>query len=271
MKPVLFTITLSGKSVPVYSYVFFMAAAAIFALAAAAMIIRHYRLPFLKYMSAVLLMMVSSIIGARILYTILYLPKSIEPLEKVFALNFSGFSLHGGLAAGILTAWIIFKHDKISFLRLLDILSPVAGISAAITRVGCYLNGCCFGKVTDMHWGVKYPPFSIVYMVQYYSGKISSLQGTLPVHPTQIYEIIAAVACTITAFILLKRKSVTGYTFAVFGLTFTIGRFIIFFFRDFPGATPLSNFIRGPVTYSIAVALFIILLYSIKFKKRDAV
>lgn len=266
MRPVLFTITLSGKAVPISSYSFFMAAAAVFALAAAALIIRHYKLPFRKNMFAAGIMAISSFLGARLLYIILYFPKSVDPLEKAFTFNFSDFALYGGLGAGLLSAWIFFKSDKESLLRLLDILSPAAGISAAIAKVGCYLNGCCFGKVTNLPWGVKFPLFSRVHLMQYSEGMISPLEGPLPVHPVQIYELITALVASFIALLLLKIKYPSGYAFSVFGLTFTAGRFIVFFFRDFPGATSLSNFIRGPVTYGISIAIFIFLIIRIKRK-----
>lgn len=266
MKPVLFTLSFGGETITVLSYVFFMTAAAVFSLTATAIAIRYYKLPFKKYMLSIILLVVSALIGARLLYTILYLPESIEPVGKIFTPGFSNFSLHGGLGGGLAAAWIVFRKNKESFLMLLDILSPVAGISAAIARVGCFLNGCCFGKVTNMPWGIKYPLFSSVHIVQYNSGMILPIQGPLPVHPTQLYEIFAAIISSAAAFALLKRKKTPGYTAAVFGLVYTLGRFIIFFFRDFKSATPLSNFIRGPVTYGIAIIVFSVMLIRNKEK-----
>lgn len=269
MRPVLFAFGFDGQTISVLSYEFFMTAAVVFALTAAVIAIKYYKLPLKKFLPVLVIMIVSVFIGARLLYTILYLPKSIQPAEKIFTLNYSNFSLHGGLGAGLLAAWMSLRKDKASFLVLMDILSPIAGSAAAISRVGCYLNGCCFGKVTAMPWGIRFPLFSSVHVIQYNTGMISPISGPLPVHPAQFYEIIGALISSVFALLILKKRMSPGYAAAFFGLVYSACRFIVFFFREFPYATQLSNFIRGPLTYGAAIIIFLIIIYRLYLQDRN--
>ena len=89
-------------------------------------------------------------------------------------------------------------------------------------------------------------------------------------HPTQLYEVGAAFFAVCLTFFLgyLKNRQLTkswlnkdGVIFAFFCLSFSVGRLIVFYFREFSGATPLSNFVRGPLLYGAIIGMSCIFIF----------
>ncbi len=202
-------------------------------------------------------------IGSRLLYSILYLPQVIADPGIITALRIANFSLHGGLALALFSWWAVANKLALPFLELTDKLTPHVGISIAIMRIGCYLNGCCFGKTASIPWGVRFPFLSQPHIAQIYTGDIPLFGAPAPVHPTQLYEMAAALIAAATAWLILKRRKEAGLAAAAFGLLYSLGRFITFFFRSFPAAEGYSNFIRGPVVYSLAIIVFSLWIFII--------
>lgn len=157
MNPILFQFSFFQREIVVESYEFFMIASLILALTFSAVYIKKYNLPFKRSMGITLSMGILAFLGARILYNLLYLDDFLKEPLRIFSLSFSGYTLYGGMGAGLLGGWIISGKDAKFYLKLLDVLSPAAGIGVAVSRVGCFLNGCCFGKPTKMPWGIVFP------------------------------------------------------------------------------------------------------------------
>lgn len=202
-------------------------------------------------------------IGSRLLYSILYLPQVIADPGIITALRIANFSLHGGLALALFSWWAATKKLGLPFLELTDLLAPQVGISVAIMRIGCYLNGCCFGKTASIPWGVRFPFLSQPHIAQIYTGEIPLFGAPAPVHPTQLYEMAAALIAAAAAWLIVKKRPGIGLAAAVFGLLYSLGRFVTFFFRSFPAAEGYSNFIRGPVVYSVAIIIFSLWIFKI--------
>ncbi len=111
---------------------------------------------------------------------------------------------------------------------------PRLAAGLVLMRVGCLLEGCCFGTVTSLPWGIEYGPGSPAWALQFATGQtgILGIAGAVePVHPTQVYEMIAAVAFCVPAVWLLTRRDssgrsryVDGVAFLIFALGFTLFR-----------------------------------------------
>ncbi len=195
-------------------------------------------------------------IGSRLLYSVLYLPQSISDPGIVTSIRIANFSLHGGLGLALLSWWVVTRRSGLPFLELTDRIAPHVGIAIAVMRIGCFLNGCCFGKTASVSWAVRFPFYSQAHIAQIYTGELPLLGAPAPVHPTQLYEMAAALIAAALAWLTLKKSVKKGLAAAVFGFVYTLGRFITFFFRSFPAAEGYSNFIRGPVVYSLAILFF---------------
>jgi phosphatidylglycerol:prolipoprotein diacylglycerol transferase len=98
---------------------------------------------------------IAGIIGARVLFVISHAGHYLENPLEILRLTQGGLSVFGGLIAGIVTAFAVVRSRRLSWRRVLDLLLPFAALGQAIGRVGCYLNGCCYGK--EAVWGVVFP------------------------------------------------------------------------------------------------------------------
>ncbi len=99
-----------------------------------------------KVIDLIIYLLISSIIGARILYVVInWQDYSRNPFDIVKVWE-GGLIFYGGLVSGILTAIWYLKRNKLKFSKVADILSPSLALGSAIGRIGCFLNGCCYGK-----------------------------------------------------------------------------------------------------------------------------
>lgn len=267
MYPVLLEFNLGNNLFRLSSYRFFGTLSAIFLLLVALYYLKSFAFSFNKMFFYPFITTVSFLIGARLVYAILYLPKILENPSELFKVGLQNFTLFGGLAASLITWWLICQKEELPFWQLNDKLVIHAGIGLAIMRTGCFMNGCCFGKVTNMPWGIQFPQGSFAHLAQISNNPFAIIRQTVPVHPTQLYEIAAALIASLFAFLILKQKRYKpnpGLATAIFGLILSIGRFITFFFRHFPEAGNISNLIRGPIIYGFSILIFSYWIYKVE-------
>ena len=154
---------------------------------------------------------VSGILGARLFFITLNWKFFLEnPLEMIM-IQKGGLAWQGGLTLGSLAAWLFIKQHKLHLLTTLDLASPYIALGQSIGRIGCFLNGCCFGK--EVSWGI------------YFSVHEAHL------HPTQLY---CSFGLLIIFFLLKKyqtKSPVPGKTFALYLILASILRFTVEFFR----------------------------------------
>lgn len=124
-------------------------------------------------------LIIGSLIGARLYYLAFFNPSSfIKDPVAIFKVWQGGLAIHGAILGGILTGFLFSKFRKVSFWKLSDLVGPSIILGQAIGRLGCFLNGCCFGVPTESIFGITFPKGSLPDIT--YNG--------LPVHPTQAYE-----------------------------------------------------------------------------------
>lgn len=115
--------------------------------------------------------LLSAMVGARALYIVLY-PSQFPTIGSWFAITQGGLVFFGGFLATAVTVIGYGRWHGLSLRDLGDLIAPCLMLGHAIGRVGCFLNGCCYGRPTDLPWGVVFP----------------RLGDGLPRHPTQLYE-----------------------------------------------------------------------------------
>lgn len=98
---------------------------------------------------------IAGIIGARALFVASHAGHYLENPVEIVMFTQGGLSIFGGLIAGIVTAFAVVRSRRLSWQRVLDLLLPFVALGQAFGRVGCYLNGCCYGK--EVWWGVVFP------------------------------------------------------------------------------------------------------------------
>ncbi|OGQ35575.1 MAG: prolipoprotein diacylglyceryl transferase [Deltaproteobacteria bacterium RIFCSPHIGHO2_12_FULL_43_9] len=195
---------------------------------------------------------VGLLIGARIFYVIFYNPTIYlqHPLS-IFAIWEGGLSFHGGLAGVIFVAWIYSKKKNIPFLHLGDSMTLVAPFGLFFGRIGNFLNGELYGRITTLRWGTIFP-----------NG------GPYPRHPSQIYEALGEGLLLLAILWLAKTKvKHTGIISALFLICYGIIRFFIEFFRlpDVQLGFIIGQFSMGQILcFAMIIAGGIIFYYARK-------
>lgn len=179
-----------------------------------------YGLPRDRMSDVALWALVGGIIGARFFFVVQeWHTFADKPWYSVFNIMEGGMTSYGGYAFGFLTVWFWSRRTKLPLLVLLDALTIPVLVASAIGRIGCFLNGCCFGSECDLPWAVV---------------THDDLGNTYYGHPAQLYD---------TGFLLLSalflkvfetsylRKPIRGSMVAGFLILYGASRFIFEFFR----------------------------------------
>lgn len=143
---------------------------------------------------ALVIATLSIALGSKIFYL---LEGSFFPLDDYVPISIRGplhgFRIPGGVVALALTMPIVCKLLGLQWREFGDALIPLAAMGLVFIRLGCFLNGCCFGRVSSVPWAIAFPRSSWVYW--YHRARLwipPSAQSSLPVHPLQLYFLLAA-------------------------------------------------------------------------------
>jgi phosphatidylglycerol:prolipoprotein diacylglycerol transferase len=161
-----------------------------------------------------------------------------DPLE-VFAIWHGGMSFHGGLI-GVLIVGILFSwKNKKSFWKITDLFIVTAPIGLGLGRIGNFINGELYGRVTQVPWGMIFPK-----------------GGPLPRHPSQLYEsALEGGVLFLILWFLKGRKLPNGGLLAAFLFLYGVFRFFVELFRE---PDPQLGFILGPFTMGQTLSAFMI-------------
>jgi phosphatidylglycerol:prolipoprotein diacylglycerol transferase len=162
--------------------------------------------------------MLGAILGARLLYVAVEPEQFADgPWWDVLAVWKGGLVYYGGLLGGALSAYIWLRREKAPVWRVADCLAPGLALGQMFGRIGCYLNGCCYGYVSQ-RFGVVFPALAA--------------QGDSQPHlPVELYE--SAYVLLLSAFLTwyMPRRRYVGEVFVLYLLFYSIGRFILEIFR----------------------------------------
>jgi phosphatidylglycerol---prolipoprotein diacylglyceryl transferase len=194
------------------------------------------------------------ILGGRSGYVLFYdLPVYLAHPLKVFAVWEGGMSFHGGLTGAILAGIYFARKKKVEFFRMADIVTPAVPIGLGLGRLGNFINGELYGRITNVPWGMVFP-----------NG------GSLPRHPSQLYESILEGPFMYLAIWFLGRKErPNGVIFWLFIALYGLFRFFVEFFRE-PDAQ--LGFILGPFSLGqlLSFPMFLLGLGMIWWTKKKA-
>jgi len=176
------------------------------------------RISYEMVINAAIVGIPSGIIFSRLLHVIdLWDYYSQNPGEIIGG---SGLTIYGAVLGAALGIWIFSRFSKLPFGYMADVVAPGIILAQAVGRVGCTLNGCCYGVETDFFCAVTYShPDSL--------GPIG-----IPVHPTQIYEIIYNLIVFGVLLLLRGRLRPDGSLFLVYLTLYALWRLGIDFIRE---------------------------------------
>ena len=161
---------------------------------------------------------IGGIIGARVLHIIDWWNYYMAHPEQLW--NFEGLAVWGAVLGALIAIAIYVLVKKLSFWKLGDIIAPGAILAQAIGRVGCLINGCCFGNTCDL-------PFAVTYS----SPNSYAPQGT-PLYPTELMHLVWNLIGFGILWVLRKRLRPEGQLFMLYFVVFGVGDFVVHFFRE---------------------------------------
>jgi phosphatidylglycerol:prolipoprotein diacylglycerol transferase len=161
---------------------------------------------------------IGGIIGARLMHIIDKWNYYVTHPEQL--LNFAGLAIWGAVLGGLAAIVIYSRIKKISFWELGDIIAPGAILGQAIGRVGCLVNGCCYGLTCEL-------PIAILYL-----NPDSYAPHGVPLYPTQIFHIIWNLIGFALLWLLRNKMKPQGALFLLWLIYFSIGDFIIHLYRE---------------------------------------
>lgn len=196
---------------------------------------RPHGLPEGPLGNLVVLLVASGLVGARLFYVAEHWSSTYAANPaSAFRIWQGGLMFYGSLIVGslALVAWCRLRHR--SLLDTLDLFAVVMPLGQAFGRLGCFLNGCCYGSVSHSACAVTYPAHSIPWTEQYYAGQIADTAArSLPVLPSQLFETIGCLAIFALLLWLDRRGTregahrMPGRVFSLYLATYAILRFII--------------------------------------------
>jgi phosphatidylglycerol:prolipoprotein diacylglycerol transferase len=182
------------------------------------------RLPESRLASLCLWILALAVVGSRLAYVASHAGSYAGRWLDAFKLWEGGLTMYGGFVAALVGSLVYVRWHALPAAQVFDAFSPAIALGSGITRIGCFLNGCCYGKPCDLPWGMTFHQDS-------FAG--ATFPG-VPLHPTQLYLSVAGFANFALLWSLRKRlERQPGRLFFLFLLIESSSRFAIDFLRHY--------------------------------------
>jgi phosphatidylglycerol:prolipoprotein diacylglycerol transferase len=133
----------------------------------------------------------------------------------VFKVWRGGLAYYGGFIFASAFGLHYARKHALGMWRMADLAAPWIAMGLALTRMGCFLNGCCHGKVSSLPWAVRFPGGGAVHDAQVEAGLVGAADPALPVHPTQLYlAALNLLTFALLYYVIRPRKRFDGAMFA---------------------------------------------------------
>jgi phosphatidylglycerol:prolipoprotein diacylglycerol transferase len=252
MHPILFHIF----KFPIHSYGFMLAASFLFGIWLGSVRAKRNNLDPGVISDVGFWVILSAIVGARLYYVVLHFEEFQHDLTGIFNpfhggnLGIGGLVMYGGFIGALLAAVIYFKLKKEPFLPYADMSAPSIGLGIFLTRIGCYLNGCCFGAPTASSCAVSFPADS----------PAGAYQHQMHAHgliPSQLIESGGGLVIMIVILLVSLRKTFPGFQFYLMGIMYAVLRFCVDFTRFYTAQEKI-----GPLSHNQIVCIVFFILFA---------
>ncbi len=203
-----------------------------------------------------LLLLVLAIIGGRGLYVLTHWSDYARDLPGVFRIWEGGLMLYGGYFLAIAGGIVYVRRVNLPVWRIGDAAAPSMALGIGIGRLGCFLNGCCFGLPSKAPWAVKFPPGSYSNFV--FPGE--------PLQPSQLYLAAAGIGLFFLLLRLDRKPHFDGWLFWTYIALDAILRFVIDFTRYYDATSYLGKI--GPLAFNVNQVFSVVLILASVFMIR---
>jgi phosphatidylglycerol:prolipoprotein diacylglycerol transferase len=166
-------------------------------------------------------LLVLAILGGRLLFVATHWDEYKGDPIGVFRLWEGGLMLYGGYVLAILGGILYVRRVKMPVWRVGDAAAPAMALGIGIGRLGCFLNGCCYGLPTKLPWGIQFPPES-------YSSAVFPGEH---LHPSQLYMSLSGFALFVLLLVFDRKRRFDGWLFWTYIAMDAGLRFVIDFTR----------------------------------------
>lgn len=193
---------------------------------------------------------VFGITGGRLLFVVInWQHYAHDKFWGVFDLAGGGLAIQGAIAGGILGSAAVSRIKKISFWRVGDLVVPYMALAQSIGRIGCFLNGCCYGREVYGAFGVTFPGEEVMRV------------------PTQLYSSFGLLVIFVILSMLRARKRFDGYVFCAYLMIYSAFRFFMDFLRG-DGLSMIGVFTLSQVisfgTFAAGALLYLLLKHGLR-------
>ncbi len=196
-----------------------------------------------------IILIILSVVGSRTLYIVTH-RDHYHSLVDIIALWEGGATYYGGLVFALAGALLYLRRKGVPFLRMADICAPSIALGIFLTRIGCFLSGCCFGSPTECPLAVTFPPDSPAGFL--YPGSA--------VHPAQLYSSFYGIVIFVVLILFDRKRLRDGFIFALLCLLYGAARFTVDFFRYYDESAMMTGSLTVNQGISVALALFGVVL-----------
>jgi phosphatidylglycerol---prolipoprotein diacylglyceryl transferase len=191
-------------------------------------------------------------------------PSYRDNLWHLVSLDFlrSGGVFYGGFIGAVLTGYILIRRYGLPWWKTADAFAPGIALGLGLGRQGCFAAGCCWGKPTSLPWGMRFTELG---------HEITGVPVDAPLHPTQLYESIAAFLIFFFLLWLHKRRRFNGQIILLFAILYGIARFSVEFLRDDPrgdilGLTTLTGLSTSQII-SLIIGTGSLVIFIIRWRR----
>ncbi len=251
------------------------------------------------FMNAALIALVSGIIGARVSHVLENFSQYhghgvLTDLKNMLSINKGGLTYYGGFLLAFPTLVLYARWKRVPLGTGMDIVAPALLLAYGFGRIGCFLNGCCYGADCDLPWALRFPYGSPPYTEQYAEGtlqqtpphellielpsnrqglvngddakrsvmlrQLAATQRSNAVHPTQLYSAITELLLAAMLFAYFTLRHAPGHVFALMCILEGITRFLLETLRVEPTVVwgMSLSMIIGVAVFAIGVVLWFI-------------
>ncbi|MFH1552630.1 MAG: prolipoprotein diacylglyceryl transferase [Candidatus Omnitrophota bacterium] len=195
---------------------------------------KRFGIPANDVFDCLIAILIGGLLGGRLLFVFINWGYYSRHLLRAFMFYEGGLAFQGALVAAILAGAVVMRIKKLPFWKTADLIAPYVALGQALGRIGCFLNGCCYGKVVESGIAVTFP------------------QETVMRVPTQLYSSLVLLFIFVILIALSRKRPFDGYVFTAYIILYSIFRF----FMDFARGDDLALLYEIKLSQGIAIGMF---------------